>query len=69
MIRRAARAVASVLVVIGWVVSLLWLTLSVSQIAVGGVNGLPTCQAPLPDVTMASALELNRAIVQEVTRC
>jgi hypothetical protein len=67
VIRRAARAAASVIVIVGWVVSLIWLVLSVSQVAVGGVT-LPTCQAP-PVAALMTAPEFNRAILEEMTRC
>jgi hypothetical protein len=67
VIRRAARAAASVIIILGWVLSLLWLVLSVSQVAVGGIT-LPTCQAP-PVAALMTAPEFNRAILEEVTRC
>ena len=66
MIRRAARAVASVAVVLGWVLCLVWLTLSVSQIAVGRV--LPDCRVPPVAATM-TVPELNRAILDSAARC
>lgn len=67
MIRRAPRTAASVAVVLGWALCLVWLTLSVSQIAVGRVSP-PDCRVPPIAATM-TAPELNRAILDSVARC
>jgi hypothetical protein len=66
--RRFLRGVASVAVVLGWVLCLLWLSLSISQIAVGRVS-LPTCAATPPPAALMTAPELNRAILTAMTRC
>jgi hypothetical protein len=66
--RRFLRAAASVAVVLGWVLCLLWLSLSISQIAVGRVS-LPTCSATPPPAALMTAPELNRAILKAITQC
>jgi len=68
MIGKAARAVFSVGVIIGWFVALTWLALTVSQIAVGRVN-LPSCISSRPVTTELAVPEINRILTQEMTRC
>jgi hypothetical protein len=68
MIRKAARAVLSVGVIIGWFIALTWLALTVSQIAVGRVN-LPSCASSHPLTAGITGPELHRVLSQEMTRC
>jgi hypothetical protein len=68
MIRRVARAIASIGIIIGWLIAGVWLALSVSQIAVGRVS-LQSCTSNYPLAATLTAPEFYRVLNQEMARC
>ena len=67
MIRRVARTLVPVAIIVGWVMALIWLTLSVAQITVGRAV-FPECAAGHPTGSVTET-QLHRVLSQEMTRC
>ena len=61
------RLILSVVVITGWVLSLLWLAMSVAQIAVSRA-AFPECATDHPTGPLPET-EVHRVLSQEMTRC